>query len=222
MDDLILVIGNKNYSSWSLRPWLALKQAGTQFRELVIPLYRPESRDKLLEQSPSGRVPALRHGRVVVWDSLAICEYVAELFPESGLWPAEREARAVARSMCAEMHSGFAALRANMGMNARAHLPGLGRTPDSLRDIDRVRSLWTDARRRFGKDGPFLFGRFSIADAMYAPVVLRFRTYEVELDAPLREYCAAMLALPALEEWIAAARTEPWSIDWVEYPSIRA
>lgn len=222
MDDLILVVGNKNYSSWSLRPWLALRQAGVQFRELVIPLYRPESRDKILEQSPSGRVPALRHGRVVVWDSLAICEYVAELFPEASLWPAEREARAVARSICAEMHSGFAALRANMGMNARAHLPGLGRTPDSLRDIDRVRSLWTDSRRRFGKDGPFLFGRFSIADAMYAPVVLRFRTYEVELDAALREYCAAMLALPALEEWIAAARSEPWSIDWVEYPNIRA
>ena len=222
MDDLTLVIGNKNYSSWSLRPWLALKQTGAPFRELLIPLYRPESREKLLEQSPSGRVPALRHGRVMVWESLAICEYVADLFPQARLWPEDREARAVARSISAEMHSGFAALRANMGMNARAQLPGLGRTPDSLRDIDRVRSLWTDALRRFGKEGPFLFGRFSIADAMYAPVVLRFRTYEVELDSSLHDYCAAMLALPAMEEWIAAARAEPWSIDWVDYPSVRA
>jgi glutathione S-transferase len=120
------------------------------------------------------------------------------------------------------MHSGFAALRANRGMNVRARLPGMGRTPDSLRDIERVRLVWRDALGRFGKDGPFLFGHFSIADAMYAPVVLRFRTYDVELDPALRAYCAAVLALPAMEEWMAAARAEPWVIEWVEYPPIRA
>jgi glutathione S-transferase len=222
MDDLILAIGNKNYSSWSLRPWLALKHAGASFREVVIPLYQPDSRAKILEHSPSARVPTLRHGKVVVWDSLAVCEYVAELFPDARLWPADREARAVARSVSAEMHAGFSALRANMGMNVRARLPGMGRTPDSLRDIERVRAIWRDALGRFGKGGPFLFGDFSIADAMYAPVVLRFRTYDVELEAALQAYCTAVLALPAMQEWTAAAHAEPWSIDWVEYPPIRA
>lgn len=222
MTDLALALGNKNYSSWSLRPWLALKYAGASFREVVIPLYQADSPAKIVEYSPSARVPALRHGDVVVWDSLAICEYVAETFPEARLWPEDPLARAIARSISAEMHSGFSALRNNMGMNVRARLPGLGRTPDSLRDIDRVRTIWRDALDRFGKGGPFLFGPFSIADAMYAPVVFRFRTYDVELDAKLREYCAAMVTLPAMEEWMAAARLEPWTIDWVEYPTIRA
>ncbi len=189
---------------------------------MLVPLYRPESRAQQLAHSPSGRVPALRHGDLVVWESLAICEYVAELFPDARLWPAERDARAVARSVSSEMHAGFASLRANMGMNARARLPGMGRTPDSLRDIDRVRAIWSDALRRFGPGGPFLFGSFSIADAMFAPVVLRFRTYEVELEADLREYCEAVLALPHMKEWMGAAEAEPWAIDWVEYPPIRA
>jgi glutathione S-transferase len=157
-----------------------------------------------------------------VWDSLAICETIAEAFPEAHLWPDDAGARAVARSISAEMHSGFVALRTHMPMNARARLPGRGRTIESLRDIERVRSLWGDALHRFGRGGPFLFGRFSIADAMYAPVVLRFRTYEVEIDTRLHEYCAAVLALPAMEEWLAAARTEPWTLESFEYPPIHA
>jgi glutathione S-transferase len=219
MDDLLLALGNKNYSSWSLRPWLAMKHTGAAFREVVIPLYRPESRALTLAHSPSGRVPALRHGSLVVWDSLAICEYLAETFPEARLWPQGREARAVARSVSAEMHSSFLAMRTHMTMNVRALRPGVGRTIDTLRDVDRVRSLWTDALRRFGQGGPFLFGAFSIADAMYAPVVLRFRTYDVQLDARLRDYCSAVLALPAMEEWMAAARAEEWTLDAYEYPA---
>jgi glutathione S-transferase len=217
-----LAVGNKNYSSWSLRPWLALKQTGAAFDEVVIPLYRPDSPDAIRKISPSGKVPVLQHGQVVVWDSLAICETIAEAFPEAHLWPDDAGARAVARSISAEMHSGFVALRTHMPMNARARLPGRGRTIESLRDIERVRSLWGDALHRFGRGGPFLFGRFSIADAMYAPVVLRFRTYEVEIDTRLHEYCAAVLALPAMEEWLAAARTEPWTLESFEYPPIHA
>jgi glutathione S-transferase len=222
MAGCVLALGNKNYSSWSLRPWLALKHTGAAFDEIVIPLYRPESPDAIRAISPSGKVPVLHHGELVVWDSLAICEYLAEAFPEARLWPDDAGARAAARSISAEMHSGFLALRTHMPMNARARLPGLGRTIDSLRDVDRVRSLWRNALDRFGHGGPFLFGRFSIADAMYAPVVLRFRTYEVDLEPRLREYCAAVLALPAMEEWVIAARTEPWTIDSFEYPSLRA
>ncbi|MGA3122472.1 MAG: glutathione S-transferase family protein [Polyangiaceae bacterium] len=218
----VLAVGNKNYSSWSLRPWLALKQTGAAFDEVVIPLYRPDSPDAIRKISPSGKVPVLQHGQVVVWDSLAICETIAEAFPEAHLWPDDAGARAVARSISAEMHSGFVALRTHMPMNARARLPGRGRTIESLRDIERVRSLWGDALHRFGRGGPFLFGRFSIADAMYAPVVLRFRTYEVEIDTRLHEYCAAVLALPAMEEWLAAARTEPWTLESFEYPPIHA
>jgi glutathione S-transferase len=218
----VLAVGNKNYSSWSLRPWLALKHTGAPFDEVVIPLYRPDSPDAIRKISPSGKVPVLQRGEVVVWDSLAICETIAEAFPEAHLWPDDAGARAVARSISAEMHSGFVALRTHMPMNARARLPGRGRTIESLRDIERVRSLWRDALDRFGRGGPFLFGRFSIADAMYAPVVLRFRTYDVDIDPRLHEYCAAVLALPAMEEWLAAARTEPWTVESSEYPSIHA
>jgi glutathione S-transferase len=222
MDEFVLAIGNKNYSSWSLRPWLALKHTGAPFREVVIPLYRPDSRASIAPHSPCGRVPALRHGSTVVWDSLAICEYLAEAFPEARLWPRDRDARAVARSVSAEMHSSFAAMRSAMGMNVRARLPGVGRTVDSLRDIERVRNLWTDALQRFGREGQFLFGEFSVADAMYAPVVLRFRTYEVKLDARLRDYCDTVLQLPAMQEWMAAARAEPWTIDAFESAAIGA
>jgi glutathione S-transferase len=217
--ELELTIGNKNYSSWSLRPWLTLKVGGIPFREVVVPLYRPESAAAIRARSPSAKVPVLRHGdAVVAWDSLAICEYAAEAFPAARLWPDDTAARAVARSISAEMHSGFGALRAHMPMNARAFLPGRGRTIDAIRDVDRVRALWRDTLAQYGREGAFLFGRFSIADAMYAPVVLRFRTYGVELDARLHEYCAAVLALPALEEWLAAARVEPWTIDGFEFP----
>jgi glutathione S-transferase len=215
MDELTLIIGNKNYSSWSLRPWLVLRQAGIPFGEIRIPLYTPGSKEQILRHSPSGKVPVLKHGEITVWDSLAICEYLAERFPEKKLWPADRQARAVARSISAEMHSGFTALRTHMSMNIRRALPGRGRTPESLADVARIVALWEDCRRS-GDGGPFLFGHFTVADAMYAPVALRFQTYAVELSPLARAYADTMLALPAMQEWIAAARAETEVIEAFE------
>lgn len=212
MNTLTLVVGNKNYSSWSLRPWLAMRVVGIPFEEVRIPLYQLESKTQLAAWSPSALVPLLRDGDLKVWDSLAICEYVAERFPERHLWPETREARAVARSVSAEMHSGFTGLRSIMCMNIRRRYPDKGRTPDSLRDIQRVLAIWQDCRARFGAGGDFLFGGFSIADAMYAPVVLRFQTYAVALEDACADYAAAILALPALKEWMAAAEAETESI----------
>lgn len=206
--DLTLVIGNKNYSSWSLRPWLALKQAGIPFREIPVSLYTETSRAEIKKYSPSGKVPALIDGAMTVWESLAICEYLADKFPEKQLWPADAAARAVARSVATEMHAGFSALRTHMSMNCRKHLPGKGRTPEVLRDIARITALWNDARARFGKGGDFLFGKFSIADAMYAPVALRFVTYAVELDPVSAAYVKTITALPAIQQWVADARAE--------------
>ncbi len=214
--DLTLVIGNKNYSSWSLRPWLLLKQAGIPFTEIRIPLYVGDWRERVLKHSPSGKVPVLEHGPVKVWDSLAICEYLAEQFPEKQLWPADAAARAEARSVSAEMHSGFQALRQNMFMNIRRRLPARGRTPEVAADIGRITAMWNGCRRRYAAGGPFLFGRFSIADAMYAPVALRFQTYEVPVDGAAGEYLRTLLALPALQEWIAAAHAEKESIPQYE------
>jgi glutathione S-transferase len=208
VSDYTLVIGNKNYSSWSLRPWLLMRQAGLPFREIRIPLYTPESKAQIREYSPSGRVPCLLDGGLAVWDSLAICEYVAERHPELQLWPAAGAARAVARSVSAEMHAGFQHLRSNMGMNCRGRFPGLGRTVEVAGEIERIQRLWADCRARFGGTQPFLFGPFSIADAMFAPVVLRFRTYQVQLNPVCREYADAVLGLPALQEWLAAALAE--------------
>ena len=214
MSEPTLVIGNKNYSSWSLRPWLAMKVAGIPFAEHRIPLYGPGSKDQILVYSPAGKVPCLADGDLRVWDSLSICEYLAEKHP--GLWPQDPAARALARSVSAEMHSGFANLRAKMSMNIRKRYPGLGRTPESMADVARIVSLWSDCRARYGKGGPFLFGAFSIADAMYAPVVLRFRTFEVELPADCRAYSDAVLALPAMQDWIAAAMAETESLPQFE------
>ena len=210
MTPLTLIIGNKNYSSWSLRPWLLLRQAGIPFEEVRIPLYAPGSTEALAAWSPSGKVPALHDGDLRVWDSLAICEYLAERFPEKQLWPADAAARAVARSVSAEMHAGFAALRQHMSMNIRARRPGQGRTPECLADVERILAIWTDCRARFGSGGDFLFGRFSIADAMYAPVALRFQTYGVALTGAAKDYADAVLALPAVREWVAdgVAETE--------------
>jgi glutathione S-transferase len=206
-----LVVGNKNYSSWSLRPWLAMRHAGIAFDEVVIPLYRADSKAALLRHSPAGKVPALKDGSRTVWDSLAIMEYLAESFPAAGLWPNDAAARALARSISADMHAGFLALRTAMPMNLREHLPGRERG-GAAADIERVTAIWRDCRARFGDGGPFLFGAFSIADAMYAPVATRFRTYGVELDPICQAYADAVLALPAFLEWQAAAREEPWVI----------
>lgn len=222
MSSLTLVIGNKNYSSWSLRAWLALEHTGAAYREIVVPLDQPDSAARLREHSPAGRVPVLVRDGVTVWDSLAICEHLAEAFPAAHLWPEGSDARAVARSVSAEMHSSFAALRSCMPMNVRARMPGLGRTPASLRDIERMLALWKACRQRFGQGGPFLFGRFSIADAAFAPVVFRFRTYDVALGEPERAYFDAMLALPAMKKWQRDAEAETWAIDEDEYPAFRA
>ena len=208
MAELTLVIGNKNYSSWSLRPWLLLKQAGIPFREQYIPIRSEAWQSRILDLSPSGKVPALIHGDVRAWDSLAICEYLAERFPENQLWPAAIAARAEARSVSAEMHSGFQALRQNMFMNIRRRMPTRGRTPEALADIDRIVAIWNDCRARHGSGGPFLFGAFSIADAMYAPIALRFETYAVQTKGAASDYAQTLLALPALQEWVAAAHAE--------------
>jgi len=213
MADPIIVIGNKNYSSWSLRPWVAMKVLGLTFEERRIALYVPGATEEILRYSPSGKVPCLVDGDLRVWDSLAILETLAESRPE--LWPAAPARRALARSLCAEMHSGFAALREHMSMNVRRRYPGKGRTPGSLADVARIVAIWSECRAaapRSGASGPFLFGGFTAADAMYAPIVLRFRTYEVELPPSCRAYADAMLALPAMREWIAAAERETESI----------
>ena len=204
---LKLVIGDRNFSSWSLRPWLAMKQSGLSFEEINIRLDSPGTKADIYKHSPSGKVPCLIDGDTVVWDSLAICEYLAESVP--ALWPEDRKARAEARSISAEMHSGFGALRHSMPMDVRASTPYKERTAEVLSDIERIVSIWEGCRARFAGDGPFLFGRFSIADAMYAPVVWRFLTYAVELPPASQAWVETMRTLPAMQEWRAGALAEP-------------
>ena len=213
MASMTLVIGNRNYSSWSLRAWLVMRMAGLTFEEIVIPLGQPDTKNLILEHSPAGRVPVLHHGNVTVWDSIAIGEYVAEMVPGARLWPEMPQARAEARSISAEMHSGFEALRKALPMNVRADRPDIKIRKDAKADIDRVLGIWRNCRRRFGAVGPFLFGRFSIADAMYAPVVSRFKTYRVEMGSIEREYAETVDGLPAMREWTAAAAAESWVIE---------
>ena len=208
-----LVIGDKNLSSWSLRPWLALKQRGIPFAEECIRLRQPDSKAEILRHCPSGKVPALKTRIGVVWDSLAILDYLAERHPEHKLWPQDEAARAAARSISAEMHSGFATLRNDMPMDLLSKLPSppLGAALEA--DIGRIAAIWKDTRARFGQGGPFLFGAFSNADAMYAPVATRFRTYGVDLgrfgdDGTAAAYAEAILALPAMAEWTEGARNE--------------
>lgn len=208
MSEYTLVIGNKNYSSWSLRPWILMRHCGLPFREVRISLYTPSAQEEIRTYSPSGKVPTLLDGSLAVWDSLAICEYLAERHPELELWPRDAAARAQARSVSAEMHSGFVPLRQNMPMSIRRSLPGSGRTVDVAANIDRIQRIWSDCRQRYGASGPFLFGRFSIADAMYTPVVLRFRIYAVQLTGACREYADTILGLPALQQWLADAAAE--------------
>lgn len=208
MAELTLVIGNKNYSSWSFRPWLAMKQSGLQFNEIRIPLYTPGTAEKIRQYSPSGKVPVLLHGSQTVWDSLAIVEYLAEEFPDLHLFPEDKTAKAVARSVSAEMHSGFFKIRENMPMNCRARYPGKGMALGVPQEIDRITTIWRECRQKFGGDGDMLFGKFTIADAMYAPVVLRFVTYGVEVDRVCQDYMEAVLELTAMQEWLKAAETE--------------
>ena len=208
MPNPVLVIGNKAYSSWSLRPWLLMRQAGIAFDEVRVSLYTEGAKQTILKYSPTGKVPVLKDGGLTIWDSLAICEYLAEKHPEQQLWPAEVAARALARAISAEMHSGFTNLRSQMPMNVRREIPGRAKTPEVLADVVRIEAIWNDCRSRHGKRGPFLFGAFSIADAMYAPVVSRLRTYGVTLAEQAGEYAGAIHALPAMQEWIAGARAE--------------
>jgi glutathione S-transferase len=210
MSRLVLVVGNKNYSSWSLRPWLALRMAGLDFDEVRIPLYAPDSHDAILRHSPAGKVPALRDGDVTVWDSLAICEYVAELAQQAGLWPDERAVRAHARSISAEMHAGFAALRSAMPMNLRIERATLAAPPSAAvqADVARITAIFEECRARYGAAGDFLFGRFTIADAMFAPVATRFRSYSVPLPPRAQAYADALWALAPMREWAAAGVAE--------------
>ncbi|HTJ42428.1 MAG TPA: glutathione S-transferase family protein [Kofleriaceae bacterium] len=206
MSELVLFVGNKNYSSWSLRPYLALAHTGAKFRTETILLDLPESRGNILAKNPAGKVPVLYDGDFAIWDSLAICEYLAETYPAAKLWPSDRLARARARSISAEMHSGFPALRAAMPMNLRARKPGVGHTPDALADAARIQHIWHEALKASG--GPFLFGSFSIADAMFAPVTTRFTTYGVSLDSQCAAYVDAVAGLPAFKTWLADAERE--------------
>jgi glutathione S-transferase len=214
---LTLVIGNKNYSSWSMRPWLALKACGIGFDEVSIPLYTGEAdKQRILKFSRSGKVPVLVDGDVTVWDSLAIIEYAAERFPDAHLWPADRASRAHARSVSAEMHSGFAALRNECGMNLHRAIGPKSLSADARADIARIQESWAECRQRYGKLGPYLFGAFGAADAMYAPVVHRFRTYAIEVSPDVQRYMDTMLALPAMQEWTRAALAETLVIEKFE------
>jgi glutathione S-transferase len=211
---MLLTMGNKNYSSWSLRPWLLMKHVGLEFTERVIPLDTPVFPRDVAAVSPTRRLPVLRHGDLLIWDSLAICEYACELSGRG--WPAEREARAMARATCAEMHSGFSILRSQWPMNARATGRRTAHNPERTAEIARIESLWAECRTRYGAGGPWLFGEFSVADAMYAPVVLRLRTYSATVREPTAAYMATVLADAHLREWLDAAAAESWTIETSE------
>jgi glutathione S-transferase len=215
---LKLVIGNKNYSSWSMRPWLALRAGNIAFEEIFIPLYTGEAdKKRILAFTHSGKVPALIDGEVTIWDSLSIIEYVAERFPKAQLWPADRARRAHARSISAEMHSGFMALRNECGMNLHRPVRAIALSEEARANVDRVREIWTESRARNSDLGPFLFGPFSAADAMFAPVVHRFRTYAIPLPPAAQAYLETMMALPAFQEWTRAGLAETLVIEKFEH-----
>lgn len=214
MDNCELVIGNKNYSSWSLRPWLAMRAAGVAFAETVIPLDHDDTKSRILARSPAGRVPILQQGDVMVWESLAICEYIAESNPS--LWPDDAKARAAARAVSAEMHAGFMELRKAMPMNCRRVPAKIATTPEIDADIARMYEIWRNCRSRYGAGGDFLFGNFSIADAMIAPVVSRLYVYDVDMDDVCAAYRDAVLTHPGMKEWLDGAAAETWVIGRLE------
>jgi glutathione S-transferase len=212
-----LVIGNKNYSSWSMRPWLALRANQIPFEEILISLYSGDAdKQRILDFTRSGKVPALIDGDVTIWDSLAIIEYIAERFPEKRLWPEHPAHRAHARSVAAEMHSGFAALRNECGMNLHRTVRAIELSSEARANIARVQEIWSECRSRYGKFGPFLFGDFGAADAMFAPVVHRFRSYAIAVAAETQRYMETMMALPAFAEWTKAALAETIVIEKFE------
>ena len=217
MAGFTLYIGNRNYSSWSLRAWLVMKASGLPFEEVLIPLYEPPCRPEILRHSPSGKVPVLHHGERRIWDSLAIGEYLAERVPAARLWSEDWAARAVARSISAEMHAGFANLRRHLPMNMRSTFTGREIIPEIQADLDRIAAIWRDCRRRFGAGGAYLFGGFTIADAMYAPVASRLRTYCITFEAEAQAYADSLWAYGPLQEWVAAAGNEPWVVEQFEF-----
>ena len=215
MAGLKLFIGNKNYSSWSMRPWMALRGNDIPFEETFIPLYTGAAdKQRILDVSPAGKVPVLVDGDITVWDSLAIIEYLAEKFPDKKVWPADRAARARARAIAAEMHSGFAALRNECGMNLHRPVGAVALSEEARDNVARVKEIWTDCLGRYG--GPFLFGGFGGVDAMYAPVVHRFRTYAIDVTPPVRQYMEAMQALPAFQQWTREGLAETIIIEKFE------
>jgi glutathione S-transferase len=214
-----LILGNKNCSSWSWRPWIAMKVAGLAFDEEVISLNAPDFKQRLLQVSGTGKVPTLIDGDIHVWESLAILEYVAEKFPQAKLWPSDPAARAHARAIANEMHAAFLPLRCKCPMNIWRPVKKLTLDDETLANVRRIDAMWTDCRARFGAGGPFLFGHFTVADAMYVPVVSRFHTYAVDVGPVARAYMQAIMALPAWTEWRTAALKEPWELpedepDW--------
>jgi glutathione S-transferase len=214
MAEASLTISSKNYSSWSLRGWLLCKMAGLDFAEIVLPADDPSTRAELLLLSPSFLVPCLTHDGITIWDTLAIGEYLHEWNPKAGLLPADRAARARCRSVSGEMHSGFASMRSALPMNLKAHHPNFKVWAGAQADIDRIVAIWRDCLAATG--GPFLFGKLTMADAMYAPVVTRFRTYDVKLDSECAAYGQAIMALPAMAEWVDAAQAEPDDLEELE------
>jgi glutathione S-transferase len=219
---LKLIIGNKNYSSWSMRPWFAMRVAGIAFDETVISLNDPNFKPTLLALSPAGKVPTLVDGDIHVWESLAILEYLAERFPDAKLWPADRKARAHARAITNEMHAGFLPLRRHYPMNIWRPVTTRKPNAEAAANVKRIDEMWSHCRANFGQAGPFLFGAFTAADAMYAPVVSRFHTYAIDVSAPARAYMDAIMALPAWSEWRAAALKETWVLaeDEVDWPTV--
>ena len=213
---LRLIIANKAYSSWSLRPWILLTHFGIPFEEVVIPMDQPDTRETMLKYAPTGKCPSLQDGKVGVWESLAIIEYVAEAFPEKAIWPRGKAARAQARSLATEMHAGFAALRQVCPTNFRRQPRRIALSHEATADAARIEQAWAEARNAFGKAGAFLFGRFSAADAMFAPVVNRFHAYDIPVAKTTRAYMEAIMGLPAWKAWIAGAEAEPWRIERYE------
>ncbi len=220
---LHLILGNKNYSSWSFRPWIGMKVAGIPFAETVVSLEADDFKERIVKMSGAGKVPVLLDGDVRVWESLAILEYLAEKFPAATLWPRDAATRAHARAIGCEMHAGFASLRRQLPMNMWRPVLPRRLEPDALSDVARIEAIWGECRARFGAGGPFLYGAFGAADAMYAPVVSRLHTYAVDVGAVARDYMRAVMALPAWKEWRAAALREPWILphDEVDWPEVK-
>jgi glutathione S-transferase len=210
---LKLVIANKAYSSWSLRPWILLAHFKIPFEEITIPLDQPDTRKRILAHAPNGKCPSLHDGAISIWESIAIVDYVAEKYPDKAIWPKPRAARALARSLAAEMHAGFQALRNHCPTNFRRPVKKRELTSEVEADVARIEAAWAGARKEYGKAGPFLFGRFGAADAMFAPVVNRFHTYDVPVKKGTRDYMEAVMALPAWKAWIKDAEAEPWRIE---------